>query len=786
MSTLLAAVLLAGALPAQPNVIVLASGVPVDFNMPAGSVTTSYVIDVGANARQLVVEVSGSTDVDVLARFAQPFQTRTDDGRSTGTDYVFESAHYRSISPGNSERLVIGRRSAQPLRAGRWYLAVYNFGSTATNVRLRAEARQDEAGPLPVTVVFDDPGTANDPCGIAAWNDPTPQAATGGNSGNTLGQRRRIAMTEAARLLAAQIPGAVPIRVHACWADLGGGSDNVILAQASPQFVFRRSSELTTSGPSVADLLDVNPWLPRPHTWYVSAPAAQLAGTTACNYLAQDCANSILRYDLRITFNEQVDGPNALGGRGFSYALNSTPTPDVDFVSVALHELAHGVGFTSLVDRGDAEPGRKFLGYDDIYAANTVYLEGDGVTAPPQVRRFTELDDAGRVTAMTSISRLRFDDAGAVASPFNLDRNAPPPQNLVTLFAPCGGGGNPCTLNSGSTLSHLDRIYAGTPGGLMAPIAAGTLRTLGLAQPMLEAMGWGRGDGIAQVADDRPRATVYFDPARHEHGINFSYVSRDSVGRELYLMTFYTFDDAGTPEYYLAVGPVVDGVFRPLNNANGDSLVRYLVQPGRNPPEQPDPDSDGQVRIDFNRADLHPACNDGVPRSRVSPLAVMTWSIGATRNRSWCMNAAFPLSWMPAADPSGLWAAPFINGSADSGWGLDVAGFRREGAATDSLLAVLYYPSANGQPRWAYAFTEDYATNRDMVLLERRGYCRTCTRPQQGVIEVPVGLVRLDLRDRRPQFSGTTSRATLRVDYPGGGSFQRTDAPITLYNVPNN
>lgn len=785
MSTVLAAVLLAGALPAQANVIPLGNGAPVEFSLPASSVTTSYVIDVGADARQLVVEASGGTDVDILVRHGQPFQTRTDDGRSTGTDYVFESAHYRSISPGNSERLVIGRRSAQPLRAGRWYLAVYNFGSTATSVRLRAEARTDQAGPLPVTVVFDDPGDADEPCGIEAWNDPLPQPASGGNSGNTLGQRRRIAMTEAARLLAAQLPGAVPIRVQACWADLGSGN-SVTLAQASPLFVFRRSSELTTRGASVADLLDVNPWLPRPHTWYPSAPAAQLAGTTACSYLAADCADSILRYDLRITFNDQIDGPIALGDRGFSYALQTAPTPDVDFVSVALHELGHGVGFTSLVDRGDDSPGSKFLGFDDIYAANTVFLEGDGVTTPTQVRRFTELDDAARVAAMTSVSRLRFDDAVAVTSPFNLDRDAPPPQNLIALFAPCGGNGNPCTITSGSTLAHLDRNYAGTPGGLMAPTAAGTLRTLGLALPMLEAMGWGRGDGIPQVADDRPRATVYFDTARNEHGINFSYVSRDSAGRELYLMTFYTFDDEGVPEYYLAVGPVVDGVFQPINDANGDSLTRYLVQPGRNPPQQPDPSSDGQVRIDFNRADLHPACNDGVPRSRASPLAVMTWSIGSTRNRSWCMNAAFPADWMPAADPSGIWAAPFINGTSDSGWGLDIANFRREGAATDTLLAVLYYPSASGQPRWAYAFTEDYATNRDLVLLERRGYCRTCPRPTQGVVEVPVGTVRLDLRDRRPQFSGTTSRATLRVDYPGGGSFQRTDAPITPYNVPNN
>lgn len=783
MTPLTASLAFAAALPLQATPIVLVSGVPVDFSMPASSLTTSYVVDVPAGARELVLEAGGGTDIDVLARYGLPFQTRTDDGRSTGTDYVFEQAHYRSISPENSERLVIGRRAGQPLRPGRWYLAVYNFGGTATSVRLRAEARMADPGPLPVTVVYDDPGTSTEPCGIAPWNDPAAAPATGGNAGTTLGQRRRIAMNEAARLLAAELPGSVPIRVQACWQDLGSGNP-LTVAQATPFVVFRRSTELTTRGASVADLLDVNPWLPRPHTWYPSAPAAQLAGTTACAYLAADCSDPILRYDLRVTFNDQIDGPIALGDRGFSYALNPGPTADVDFVSVALHEMAHGAGFTSLIDRGETRAGAKFLGYDDIYAANVVTLVDGDPGGAPGVRRFTELDDPGRVAAMTSIDRLRFDDPASVASPFNLDRGAPPPRDTVALFAPCGGG-NPCSLSSGSTLAHLDRSYAGTPGGLMAPVASGTLRTLGLAIPMLEAMGWGAGDGAPAVADDRPRPTNYFDPARPEHGINFSYVGRDAAGRALYVLTFYTFDDAGEPEYFIAVGPVVDGVFRPTNDANGNSLARYLVAPGRVPPQQPDAAVSGQVRLDFNRAELHPACNDGRAREGGSPRAVMTWSIDSTRNQMWCMGAGFPVERMPPADPSGTWAAPFIDGRADSGWGWDITSLRRSADAGTTTLALLYYPAADGQPRWAYLFTEDFVAGREYPLYARRGYCRTCPRPAQGAVDTVIGRARIDPGDRRQQVADTASRTSFRVDYPGGGTFERSDAPLTIFSLPN-
>lgn len=55
------------------------------------------------------------------------------------------------------------------------------------------------------------------------FNDPTPRAPVGGNSGTTLGQQRLIAFQRAAEIWAARLDSNIPIRIRAQFIVLGAG-----------------------------------------------------------------------------------------------------------------------------------------------------------------------------------------------------------------------------------------------------------------------------------------------------------------------------------------------------------------------------------------------------------------------------------------------------------------------------------------------------------------------------------------------------------------------------------
>ena len=52
------------------------------------------------------------------------------------------------------------------------------------------------------------------------FNDPTPAAPVGGNTGTTLGEQRLIAFTHAASIWSARLDSAVPIRIRAQFTSL--------------------------------------------------------------------------------------------------------------------------------------------------------------------------------------------------------------------------------------------------------------------------------------------------------------------------------------------------------------------------------------------------------------------------------------------------------------------------------------------------------------------------------------------------------------------------------------
>jgi hypothetical protein len=756
---------------AEPN-IPLSAGAARSFTLGGNSFTDSFFFDAPADAAQIQFEVSGNTDLDLLVRYGSPFPG-TEAGATPDSNYLIEGAQYRSISGERSERIAIGRHNVQPARAGRWYIVVLNFDATASSGSVRVNTSPGDPGPLPIEVVFNDATPDGSlACSTAEWNDPASATPAGGNSGTTVGAQRRNAVLEAARLLSSELRSPVPIRIKACWADAcddpltpgvdsnrcqGGGAT---LAFAGPRDIFLRAQSQVRSGAgSAVAATDNVPVLPRAQTWYAGTAVTKLAGTPTCGLVGGPCSSD---YEIRITFNNRIGQSDVLGGRNWWYGFTAqSPASGVDFVGTATHEITHGLGFLSLVNVGSraSEPiGAEASGYDDIYSANVVSVDaGTGA-----VSRFADISNAQREATLKSFTQLRWDGAEAVASPDNINRTLSAPDSFVRLFAP-----DP--IQPGSTLSHV--TGTGVGAGLMLPQISGAPRRLGIAAPMLSAVGWSNAPAIAPT-DALPRPTAYFDRTRPNHG-----VALGRVFGNIHYAAFYTYDAVGNPEWYLAAGPVVDGVFLATPDAaSGASLQRLRFRPGQGP--ELVPTASGQIRIDFNQANLAPACNDGVVRVNASPLAVMTWSLGADVNRNWCLEAAVPADPQFRATPdfSGAW------GTTESGWGLDLVSFRV--GDTSTLTGVLFYPDANNDGRWATFTTTSPTTPTTVQLLQRQGYCRTCPIPAGNVPDTPVGTIRLTMTSPSADRNAG-NRVSFDVTYGSapGGRFQR-DLPMGLVSEP--
>lgn len=756
----LTAASLSAPLHAAPT-IALQPGVQSTFAIPPSSLTTSYFFDVPAGSTQLALTLTGSTDVDLLLRYGRPFPDLDDGGSPTPVEYLYEIAHYRSLSSDSTETIRLSTSNPIPVRAGRWYVVAINFSSAASsNSGLLLNLPTGEVEGLGAVVVFDDArvpqGSA--PCLTAPWSDSSPASPTGGNSGTTIGQQRRNAMIEAARLLTQNYRSSVPIRIQACWSDqMGPGSspNGVTLASSGPRYFVRSTALMDAQG--APDEFERASYLPRAHTWYPNAVVSKLAGARSCAIYEGDCTLA----DFRIRFNLRYDTE----GQRYRYGLSpNTGAGGADFISTALHEMTHGMGFAGFVnlDASQGPIGQKFEGHDDIYGANIADVRPDG-----SVVNFMDETDAQRADALQQFTQLRWMEAEAIASPLNSLRDMPAPENYVRLYTTQ-------PIAPGSTLSHIGFFHNNE---IMQPQIINGLRSVGLAGPMLNAVGWSSAPR-AVTNELVPRSTQYFDPDRPGHGIDVQRVIDN-----IYFVVFYTYDANGNPEWYIAIGQILDGVFVPQNNANGDSLVRYRYNPNTSPTQSADPNSDGQIRLDFNQAAFAPACRDGTARDQSTPLVLMTWSIGAERNQQWCMQSLIPSSIVPTPDFTGAWFA----GNQDSGWGFSLLSFGSGG--NNGLFGLLFYPDAQGNGRWGFVQTSNLVAGTQYTFKERRGYCRTCPIPPEvlagSFTDVDAGTIRFTINQASQNpAAGNTSTFSVTYQQSPGGTFTRTNSPLILLSAP--
>ena len=180
--------------------------------------------------------------------------------------------------------------------------------------------------------------------GHEGFNDPTPVAPVGGNPGTTLGSQRLIAFQHAANLWGSKLDSDVNIRVQASFDPLGAcDAFSGILGAAG-------TIQIVSDFPGAA----------LPSTWYPTALANRLAGLDLIPGPPGSLADDIVAF-----FNSDLDNPVCLGSTGWYYGLDNNHGSNIDLVAVLLHELGHGLGFQTFVDKASGE---QPLGLGDIYS----------------------------------------------------------------------------------------------------------------------------------------------------------------------------------------------------------------------------------------------------------------------------------------------------------------------------------------------------------------------------------------------------------------------------------
>ncbi len=222
-----------------------------------------------------------------------------------------------------------------------------------------------------VLINLDPPGTG--------LNDPTPATPVGGNPGTTLGAQRTNVYLFAAQIWGDTLSSNVPIFVGATFQPLPCSPTGGVLGAAGPTSVFGNFP-----GAGVFN------------TWYTGAEADSLAGF--------DLDPGYI--DIISFFNSDIDDndPACLTGRTWYYGFDNDQGGNLDFLTVVLHEINHGLGNLELVDEGT---GGLFFGFPDIYTHSMLDLDLNAT--------WNTLTDAERLASQVNSGNLVWNGANVTS-----------------------------------------------------------------------------------------------------------------------------------------------------------------------------------------------------------------------------------------------------------------------------------------------------------------------------------------------------------------------------------
>ncbi len=211
------------------------------------------------------------------------------------------------------------------------------------------------------------------------FNDPTPVAPVGGNPGTTLGQQRLNVFQYAANIWGGILPSTVPILVRAQFAAQTCTPTSAVLGSAGPTTIHRDFAGALVAG-----------------HWYHQSLANRLFFADL----------SPTNPDINATFNLSID-TGCFGSPPiyWYYGYDGLEGANIELLPVVLHEIGHGLGFSTTTSGSSGNYNSSFPSIFDKYLLdNATGLHWDQETP------------AQRVASAISVNGLVWDGAAAVTA----------------------------------------------------------------------------------------------------------------------------------------------------------------------------------------------------------------------------------------------------------------------------------------------------------------------------------------------------------------------------------